>query len=447
MPVFSGSINKFMNVLILTPDAVGSTLLQRLITIYMNFHQFNKPVINLHELTNGLVKYHSKEFDSEVLGKPEVNWGYYQTLKEIVELLDSVNHYKTSRLAHYHILNRGDSIQDQIPFYQYLNENFYVISCRRHNLFEHALSWALSKVTKKLNVYESEEKVCSFFHLYKNGIELDPNSIVQTLENYKRYIEWCNNHFNVASYFYYEEHLPKVEKYILSLPIFSQQTEQITWADQFGLEFNDWNKCHYLKSDIGTLALSHQDKLKELEPSFLLTHNAYSDFEKERNFIKSYNGVRDSLWPDIESIAEFNQLPMHIQNEVTNVFKITVPAEPNRNSQALTVPTLSKILPQVLPDKHREFLNAYQIQYNQANDKINELTRSKILIGAPPIKKQTLAEKRYMIKNFNHCLEVFNQWVEHNPNLGSPVSYDVIDEFATQEQKNWEPTDLITESK
>ena len=35
-----------MNVLILTPDAVGSTLLQRMLTIYMQFHDFNRPVIN-----------------------------------------------------------------------------------------------------------------------------------------------------------------------------------------------------------------------------------------------------------------------------------------------------------------------------------------------------------------------------------------------------------------
>ena len=61
-------ISKNMNVLILTPDAVGSTLLQRLITIYMQFHQYDKPVINLHELTNGLTRYFNNHFDQDVLG-------------------------------------------------------------------------------------------------------------------------------------------------------------------------------------------------------------------------------------------------------------------------------------------------------------------------------------------------------------------------------------------
>lgn len=74
-----------MNVLILTPDRVGSTLLQRLITIYMTAHEYNKPVINLHELTNGLMKYYSPTFNQRVLGKPNDGkpWGYYQSLNEI----------------------------------------------------------------------------------------------------------------------------------------------------------------------------------------------------------------------------------------------------------------------------------------------------------------------------------------------------------------------------
>jgi len=64
-----------MNVLILTPDRVGSTLLQRLITVYMQANDFDRPVINLHELTNGLMKYYSPVFNTEVLGKPNGDHG------------------------------------------------------------------------------------------------------------------------------------------------------------------------------------------------------------------------------------------------------------------------------------------------------------------------------------------------------------------------------------
>ena len=50
-----------MNILILTPDRVGSTLLQRVITIHMNNMKHDKitsPVVNLHELTNGIENYY-----------------------------------------------------------------------------------------------------------------------------------------------------------------------------------------------------------------------------------------------------------------------------------------------------------------------------------------------------------------------------------------------------
>jgi hypothetical protein len=82
-----------MNVLILTPDRVGSTLLQRLITVYMNAHEYDKPVINLHELTNGIDLYYSDVYNREVLGKPRngKEWGYYQSLEEVVNNLSTLN--------------------------------------------------------------------------------------------------------------------------------------------------------------------------------------------------------------------------------------------------------------------------------------------------------------------------------------------------------------------
>ena len=121
-----------MNVLMLTPDRVGSTMLQRVLTVYMLRRGFDKPVINLHELSNGIEKYYNTEIGQEVLGKPKnIDQVYYQSLGEVVKLLDSVDHYKTSRLAHYHLVKRQDSIAEQLPFYEYLNNNFYIISCRR----------------------------------------------------------------------------------------------------------------------------------------------------------------------------------------------------------------------------------------------------------------------------------------------------------------------------
>jgi hypothetical protein len=185
-----------MNVLILTPDSVGSTFLQRTLTVYMQLCEFDRPVVNLHELTNGISKYYSNDFNQEILGKREDNWGYHQSLNEVVRLLSSVDHYKTSRLAHYHIKRRKDSIQEQVPFYDYLNQNFYIISCRRKNVFEHAVSRTLAKATGKLNVYSLAEKADTFLELYKNKIKLDQEALIKTLGEYKGYLEWCDHFVN-----------------------------------------------------------------------------------------------------------------------------------------------------------------------------------------------------------------------------------------------------------
>ena len=421
-----------MNVLILTPDAVGSTLLQRLITIYMQFHNYDRPVINLHELTNGLVKYYNQNFDQEVLGKKDGAWGYHQSLEQVVQLLSSVDHYKTSRLAHYHIRRRRDTLADQISFYQYLNDNFYIISCRRHNIFEHALSWCLSKVTKKLNVYNDGEKINSFFELYRDGIDLDPNSLLQTLNAYRDYVLWVNDHFNVANYFYYEEHVPSIEKYILNLPIFGQQTQKLTWHDRFGMDFDQWNLCHYLGSDLGTLALSQPDKFAQLSDQ-----TRVSRISNNTNLLLSgYQRVADPSWPTVSTIEEYQALPEHIRKEVEERHGVKF----STGGELVSRVELPKPLIELLPEQHQNYLNHHRQNYKQSMDNIGDMVNRGVIVSAPPIKKQTFAEKKHIIKNYQHLLQVYNQWIEKNPDMGHALDENTLDQFAAIETARWTPT-------
>jgi hypothetical protein len=424
-----------MNVLILTPDAVGSTLLQRLITIYMQVHAFDRPVINLHELTNGLVRYHSDYFHQDVLGKPETAWGYHQSLAEITALLSSVDHYKTSRLAQYHIRARKDTLEQQIPFYRYLNDNFFIIACRRLNVFEHGLSWGITKITKKLNVYSGSEKVESFLTLFHDGIDLDPTSLVQTLENYKVYLAWCEDHFDVASYFHYEQDIPEIEKYILNLPIFGGQPQKLTWQDQYGMDFSDWNRCHYLQSDLGTLALEHRDEFAQL------THNAQyrdepDDPIQDEQIVKDYNDIRDQSWPTISGWKDYLDLPSSILKECVETHQLA--ATPERSHR---VPNNTAL---VLPPAHQEYLAQYQQQYDVANQQIDAMVKQRIMVTPPPIKKQTLAEKYHMIKNFDQLLDVYNNWIYDNPEVGEPLSMDQIQKLSGFEQHHWRPPIRLT---
>jgi len=353
-----------MNVLILTPDRVGSTLLQRLITIYMNAHEYDKPVINLHELTNGLQLYYSDVYNKEVLGKPKFHksWGYYQTLEEITDLLRDTDHYKTGRLARYHIVNRNDSLQDQVQFYNYINENFYVISARRNNLFEHAISWGIHGVTNKLNVYTHQEKINTFYNVYKNGVTIHPIKLIKHLNDYKEYINWCDTYFNVTSYFDYEKDLKDIEKYILGLDIFPNQ-ERKSWEDIFDIPWHDWNRCHKLISDFGgsDIKLLENNTVTDLTPALLQT----------------------SL-----SLVDQNYLLQH------------------------------------------------GTKYMKAHDEIAQLIWRGALVTNVPIKLQTMAEKRNIIKNFDECIEVYNKWVDEN-GMGIKYTDNDLKQIANDEVKNW----------
>jgi hypothetical protein len=351
----------------------------------MQFHEYDRPVINLHELTNGLSKYYSSDFNREILGKKHTQWGYHQTLAEITELLSGTDHYKTSRLAQYHIRARQDSIEQQVPFYRYLDDNFFVISCRRRNLFEHALSWCINSVTKKLNVYSPQEKIDSFIGLYKDGIEIGPEQLRGRLENYKSYIAWSEDNFSVGSYFYYEDHLPQIEKYILNLPIFAGQSNRVTWEKTFGIDFADWNRCHFYTSDVGALAMDRPQELLQLASSSTLQAQQ----------------------------TDSAGVPMALYNST-------------------------------VPQAQVNFMNEKRQGYVNAAQSIQDMVRLGILVSIVPIKKQTLAQKMHMIRNIDQCIDVYNDWQVWNPSIAEPVSCDRLHERAQQENTVWRPETVLT---
>ena len=376
-----------MNVLILTPDRVGSTLLQRLITIYMLRKGFDKPVINLHELTNGLEKYYSPIINDEVLGKPKgTNWGYYQSLSEIIAILKSTDHYKTSRLAHYHITKRGDSLNEQIKFYEYLNDNFFIISCRRENILEYALSWCINAFSKKLNVYSSIEKVNVFSEIYNNGITVDPYTLTKYLNAYKKYIDWCDKFFNVQSVFVYEKYVNDIENYILSLDFMSNSSSN-SWHDMFGQSFNNFNQCHKLLSDL-VLQKNYSGNLKyELSEPL---HELHWD---------QYKG---SDWPEFEDMSnqKLNDIDTHVKQEILQLAK-----DKQLDWSKTTIYTNHDVV---------TFLTENLQLYKKTFKKLDSLVRDGFLVTSVPIKLQTLQEKKQIIKNFSDVVKFYNKWVEEN---------------------------------
>jgi hypothetical protein len=394
------------NVLILTPDRVGSTLLQRLVTIYMLRKGGDKPIINLHELTNGLMKYYSPLFNQEILGKPQDGkpWGYYQTLNEVVELLNSADHYKTSRLAHYHIKNRQDTMAEQVPFYNYLNDNFYIISCQRENLFEHALSWVIQSHSKKLNVYSPSEKINFFEDIYKNGIVATREGLTKYLTQYLDYTKWVDNHFNVQSYFNYDKDLKNIEQYILGLD-FMQGHENNTWKDMFGQNWEDWNTCHRMLPNL----LLDQPTPSETTVALMLNTTEYITKDQ-------WDSIAGKDWPPEPPkllAPSNNTIADDIQTEIIERF-------PNIN-------------PVVISQENYNFLENQLPAYCKTYEELSKLIENKILVTGVPIKLQSLKEKKHIIKNFDQCIEWYNNWVIDN-NFGKIYSTDELNLIANDEE-------------
>lgn len=368
-----------MNIIVLTPDRVGSTLLQKFLTITMQNYDYGKPVINLHEITNGIRAYHSDFYNQNVVGKPPADeWGYHQSLEEVVKILDSADCYKVSRLAQYHLLNRKDNLKDQLSLYKYINDNFFVISARRENLFEHALSWCIVAFTKHLNIYTHEEKIDVFHKLYKKKITIDQEVFKNYLDKYLVYLKWVDDHFRVNSVFNYEKHMKDLEGYVNNLDIFPDNQETHTWKDSHGISWNDWNKCHYLISDMSGFSTSiGYDKPIELL-------NAPSTESKPTNSM------------GLERLV--NRSDLSVQHQ--ELIKASLP-------------------------------NYYKLYMNMAG-----MIQNGTLITGVPIKLQTLAEKAVLVKNFKECMDTYNEWSLKN-NLSHQFTLEDLGEAALTELKDW----------
>lgn len=363
----------WVNVTILTPDSVGSTLLQRVLTVQMTISDFDRPVINLHELTNGIESVWNPELQAMVLHKPKrsLERPYAQSLPEVVSLLDTHDHYKVFRTAHYHMVRREDSVEHQKNFYEYLNQNSFVISARRKNLLEYGISWCMRDIFKRINFFSHYEKVTSMIPCLRDPVNLDVERMISHLNHYVAYINWAETNFDIGSYYYYETHLPDIENYCLNLPIFATRQKR-TWHDAFDISFADYNKCHRSYSDIGTLALQQSTHLKQL----------------------TWDGAPES-------------------HDVTD-----------------------QILDR-LPSTTQEFVRQHRQRYETTQTNLAHMVDLGLLPSQMPIKKMTLAEKKFAVRNFDECVNAYNAWIVNHPNLGEPMTENLLMLGYDKDQANW----------
>ena len=237
-----------MNYLILTPDGVGSTILQRLITMTLYIENHN--VQNTHELTNGI------ELDNGIAVK-NFDLGYSQSLGEIANILHDSQAQTTlvSRLAMYHMDNRKDPANDRQNFYKSLNGHFEkIIMCVRENIFEYAMSWSIRNRSGVLNVYDKEDR-----DKVSQVSEVDENYFIQKCQQYVKYTEWVEHNFPNVETVSYENTVKDSDAVMQELT-----GHRGTFTDKIGLSLSSAlsNEYNFVKNKSNS-NLSN-DKLKAL---------------------------------------------------------------------------------------------------------------------------------------------------------------------------------------
>ena len=221
------------NYLIITPDGVGSTYLQRALTVYL--HIAGLDYWNTHELLNGLGL-------SEGNLYKDWSFQYSQTIPEICGLLESTSNSLVSRIAQYHIINRLEEKKENYQqLYDICNKKFDKIFYCTRDPFEYALSWSIRRNTKILNVYSIKERISVHGEDIKQTLDL--RYFNQKLEQYSNYEYWAEDNFNITRAVNYDDSHRDVDGIMKELTGLDHNVE-----DRFGISLQEYSTIRYMTS-------------------------------------------------------------------------------------------------------------------------------------------------------------------------------------------------------
>ena len=270
-----------MNYLVLTPDGVGSTYLQRALTIYLNSSGLE--YYNTHELLNGLSLDSDNNLYKERKGRiaEERNIvGYSQSLEEIINLIEKNEGNVVSRIAQYHVEDRlagewpywisgmsdkgnmalaeRNKHEDYTKFYDTCRNNYDKIFYCTRDPFEYALSWGIRIITGKLNVYSLKERIETHGENVTYDVDLD--FITTKLDQYVRYIYWVKDNFKDAVEIKYDDLHTNIDLVLSNITGLDYRM-----SDTWDISLQDYSTLLYKMSMIYNPALEYSDKLIEYQ--------------------------------------------------------------------------------------------------------------------------------------------------------------------------------------
>lgn len=187
----------------------------------------------------------------------------------------------------------------------------------------------------------------------------------------------------MSSYFRYDHDLSNIEQYILNLDFFRSR-QQNAWKNKFEIEFSEWNRAHYLLSDLSGLS----SQLETLSTVPLL---GYSSTAEKKLELQSYS-----------------------RKEITTS----------------------------LSQDDRQFLQQHARNYVLSRAKVDDMIADGQLVTGVPIKLQTMLEKRLLIENFDQCVAAYNEWVSRT-GIGKSYDQSKFEQDVVTETKNWHSAPML----
>lgn len=174
-----------------------------------------------------------------------------------------------------------------------------------------------------------------------------------------------------------------------------------TWKDMFGQSWEDWNACHRMLPNLQLSPPGQSEATVNLP-----LHAVHNHYVIKNDHWKKLAGPDDLLQLYSAALADQNN-NSEIVNTTTETFAVT--------------------------EKDWNFLKVQMPAYSKTSKELSNLVHNKILVTSVPIKLQSLQEKKHIIKNFDQCIEWYNQWVTVN-NYGKLYSADELDSLAQTEE-------------
>ena len=216
-----------MNILIITSDGVGSSIVQRFIAINLYLND-QKPLLTHEMLNGGLVQ-------NDGIVQKDWNIKFTRSLSDTVA---SIKHHgqKRSIVARHskHVYDqRNDSNEERQVFDKFLQEYFdRKVICMRRNVFDQALSQAIRTQIKKTQgtdnalIFNAEQKKQVLSNRY-----VDEKVFVRKLEEYTSRIDWAKQKFPDAVEVYYEDAVTQTDKMLTNVTGYRDSFEQKFGAD------------------------------------------------------------------------------------------------------------------------------------------------------------------------------------------------------------------------